>query len=209
LSGPHRNSLDRLALPILAGIFAAGWYLVDAGRDTPIIDDWVYAWSVEHFLQTGELRVLGYSGFYPLAQILWGAPFAKILGFSFAALRASTVCLSILGCWAWYLTLVELGCDLRSRVLATLVLVFNPVYFALSYSFMTDVPFLSLTNLAVYFVVSAARRERPRRLWVAATFAVAAVAGGPASDSGYSVKLGHPSNASCRPRSWRGSRWCR
>lgn len=174
MSAPPHTAVDRLALPLLAAIFAAGWFLVGAWRSAPLIDDWVYAWSVEHFLKTGELRVLGYSGLYPLAQILWGASFAAALGFSFAALRLSTVCLSILGCWAWYLTLRELGCDFRARVLATLVLVFNPVYFALSYSFMTDVPFVNLSNLAVYFIVSAARREAPRRLWLGGLCAVAA-----------------------------------
>ena len=96
------------------------------------------------------------------------------MGFSFATLRVSTVCLSTIGCWAWYLTLRELGCDRRASLLATLVLVFNPVFFAMSFSFMTDAPFVSLSNVAVFCFVSAARRDRPRRLWVGSAVAVAA-----------------------------------
>lgn len=161
-------------LPALAAIFGAGWWLVGAGRNTPVIDDWVYAWSVEHFLRTGELRVLAYSGTYPVALTLWAAPFAKLLGFSFAALHLATVTLSILGCWTWYLTLRELDIDARSSLLATLALVFNPVFFALSFSFMTDAPFVSVSNIAVFFLVSAARRDRPGRLWIGGAFAVAA-----------------------------------
>jgi hypothetical protein len=38
-----RTWLDRLALPLVAALFAAGWYLVGAWRNTPVIDDWVYA----------------------------------------------------------------------------------------------------------------------------------------------------------------------
>ena len=161
-------------LPALAVIFGAGWFLVGAGRNTPVIDDWVYAWSVEHFLRTGTLRVLEYSGTYPVALTLWAAPFATLLGFSFATLHFATVSLSTLGCWAWYLTLRELGVDTRARVLATLVLVFNPVFFALSFSFMTDAPFVSVSNIAAYFFISAARRDRPGRLWIGSAFAIAA-----------------------------------
>ena len=75
--------------------------------DVPVIDDWVYAWSVEHLLKTGRLRVLEFSSVYPLAQILWGALFARVAGFSFGVLRLSTVVLAVLGCWALYLTLRE------------------------------------------------------------------------------------------------------
>lgn len=165
---------DHLALPALASLFAAGWYLVSAWRNTPVIDDWVYAWSVEHFLQTGQLRVLEYSGTYPVAQVLWGAAFGKLLGFSFATLHLATVTLSAIGCYAWYLTLRELDVDARDSVLATLVLVFNPVFFALSFTFMTDAPFVSASNVAVYFLVSGARRDRSGRLWIGCALAVAA-----------------------------------
>jgi hypothetical protein len=161
-------------LPVLAALFAAGWYLVGAWRNTPVIDDWVYAWSVEHFLRTGDLRVLEYSGTYPVAQVLWGAAFGKLLGFSFATLHLATVTLSAIGCWAWYFTLRELDVDARDSLLATLALVFNPVFFALSFTFMTDTPFVSASNVAVYFLVSGARRDRASRIWIGCGFAVAA-----------------------------------
>jgi dolichyl-phosphate-mannose-protein mannosyltransferase len=170
----NSRAIDRVALPLFAAIFTAGWFLVGAWHNTPVIDDWVYAWSVEHFLRTGELRVLEYSGTYPVAQVLWGAAFGKLLGFSFATLHLATVTLSAIGCWAWYLTLRELDVDARDSLLATLALVFNPVFFALSFTFMTDAPFVSASNVAVYFLVSAARRDRPGRLWVGCAFAVAA-----------------------------------
>ncbi|MBZ5557000.1 MAG: glycosyltransferase family 39 protein [Acidobacteriia bacterium] len=168
------RATDRLTFFLLAVIFGAGWFLVGAGRNTPVIDDWVYSWSVEHFLRTGELRVLEYSGTYPVAQVLWAALFGKLLGFSFATLHLATVTLSAIGCWAWYLTLRELDVDARASLLATLALVFNPVFFALSFSFMTDAPFVSASNVAVYCLVSAARRDRPGRLWIGCAIAVAA-----------------------------------
>jgi hypothetical protein len=50
--------------------------LASAPVEVPGVDDWTYAWSVEHFLHTGELRVLEWSAHYPLAQILWGGSLA-------------------------------------------------------------------------------------------------------------------------------------
>src|ERR1700733_9531634 len=97
----------------IAAVFIAGWVLVSPWRNVPIIDDWVYAWSVEHLLKTGELRVSDYSSVYPIAQILWGALFAGVAGFSFGVLRFSTVVLAFAGCSAIYLTLRELRVDAR------------------------------------------------------------------------------------------------
>jgi hypothetical protein len=50
----------------------------------------------------------------------------------------------------------------------------HPVYFALSFSFMTDVPFVSLASLSLYFYVSGLRRNSRRRLWWGGLMAVAA-----------------------------------
>jgi hypothetical protein len=45
----------------------------------PFHDDWTYAWSVEHLLNTGELRILDWSVHYPFTQILWGTLFFPTL----------------------------------------------------------------------------------------------------------------------------------
>ena len=41
----------------------------------PFHDDRTYAWSVEHLLKTGELRVLDWSVHYRFVQIIWGVLF--------------------------------------------------------------------------------------------------------------------------------------
>ena len=139
-----------------------------------MIDDWVYAWSVEHLLATGRLQVLEISAFYPIAQILWGALFAYIAGFSFVVLRASTVVLAIFGCWAVYLTLRELDCRRSTALLGALALAFDPTYFALSFSFMTEVPFVSFSTMALYWYVRAIRRSQPASVWAGCLCAMAA-----------------------------------
>ena len=58
-------------------------FLLHPLPNLPFHDDWTYAWSVEHFLNTGELQVLDWSVHYPFVQILWGALFCLPFGFSF------------------------------------------------------------------------------------------------------------------------------
>jgi hypothetical protein len=169
-----RRHAGPLALACIAAPFAIGWALVSPWQDVPVIDDWAYAWSVEHLLKTGQLLVSDRSSIYPVAQILWGSLFARAAGFSFGALRLSTVILAVLGCWAVYLTLRELAFDATVSLLAALTVALYPAYFALAFTFMTDVPFVSLSAIALYFYVAGARRDRPAFLWWGSVFAVLA-----------------------------------
>jgi len=154
---------DRGDLTILVGItgmILATTFLVYSPAEIPIVDDWTYAWSVEHFLHTGELRMLEWSAHYPLAQILWGALFSQLFGFSFVVLRLSTLVLAWAGLLAFFLTLREVGISPFPAGLATLVLWCNPVFFVLSHSFMTNVPLVSAMNAAILFYVRWVNRRR-------------------------------------------------
>ena len=174
-TGPE-DDREREWPPLLAilAVFAAGWLLVGPRANVPVIDDWVYAWSVEHFLKTGRLEVLDISAFYPIAQILWGALFALVAGFSFTTLRASTVIVAVVGCCAVYLTLRELGCRRSTSLLGALALAVDPAYFALSFSFMTDVPFTSISTVTLYWYVRAVRRGEANAVWIGSLFAILA-----------------------------------
>jgi hypothetical protein len=169
-----RRFADAGALAAIAAVFAIGAMWVHPLRDVPVIDDWTYAWSVEHLLRTGELRVAEISSVYPIVQILWGALFARVFGFSFGVLRVSTVIVAIAGCWAMYYTLRELRCSRAWSLAGALAVAVHPVYFALSFSFMTDVPVTAVAMLAILFTVQAMQRDSPSRLWVAGLFALIA-----------------------------------
>ena len=165
------NALAPAAI-LLFAYFATGIAL-RLFADVPLHDDWTYAWSVEHFLKTGELQVLDWSVHYPFAQILWGALFCLPFGFSFSALRVSTVVLAWLGSLALYGTLRELGRTRTESLIASLVLIVNPVFYLLSFSFMTDVPFVSVSNIAFFFIVRGFSRKNALALWIGCAFGVA------------------------------------
>ncbi len=165
---------ERFPLLIISSFFLISCLLVSPLRNVPLIDDWTYAWSVEHLLKTGRLAVLDWSAQYPIFQTLWGTLWALLFGFSFGVLRLSTVVLAMLGCAALYLALRELGLGRERSLLGALALAANPVFFVLSFSFMTDVPFLSMVNLTVLCYVAGLKRDQAAWLWAGGLFATAA-----------------------------------
>jgi 4-amino-4-deoxy-L-arabinose transferase-like glycosyltransferase len=171
---PSVSRADIAALALIAAPFAIGWALVAPRADVPIMDDYAYAWSVEHLLKSGQLLISDRSSIYPIFPILWGALFARIGGFSFVALRLSTVVLAVVGCWAIYLLLRELAFTRRVALIGALTVALYPVYFAVSFSFMTDTTLVALSAIALYYYVSGIRRDRPSRLWLGALFATLA-----------------------------------
>jgi 4-amino-4-deoxy-L-arabinose transferase-like glycosyltransferase len=136
-------------------------------QNLPFIDDWTYAWSVDRLLTHGELRILEWSTSANLAQVLWGALFCLPFGFSFSALRVSTSVLAVGGLCSFYLLLRELDVGRREALLGAATLGLNPIFFMLSFTFMTDVPFLAVMTACAAAMVRGIRRESSAWLIVA------------------------------------------
>lgn len=145
-------------------------------QDAPFIDDWTYAWSVEHLLRSGELKILDWAVSQNVAQVLWGALFCAPYGFSFTALRLSTWVASLLGLLGLYILLRELGASRGAGLVGVALVAFYPVYFILSFSFMTDVPFVTAVIWCFVALVRALERDSARALAAAVLFACLAVA---------------------------------
>ena len=155
----------------LAAFFAVAAVAIKAGRDVPVIDDWTYAWSVEQLLEHGRLAVLDWSSVYPVGPAAWGAAWSLLFGFSFGTLRLSTLALAAVGSGALYFLLRELDASPRVALLGALTVAANPAFLLLASSFMTDVPFVAFTLLALLYYVRALRRDDPRLLWWAGLWA--------------------------------------
>jgi hypothetical protein len=168
-------SADTRAIAALATWFVGCELLIWPAADVPIIDDWTYAWSVEHLLRTGHLEILPISAIYPVTQILFGALFALPSGFSFAALRFSTLVLAFAGACALYGTARELGSSPPRALFATLCVVCNPVSIVLAHSFMSDVPLMSLCSCAAYAYARGLNRRATSMVWLGGILSVAAV----------------------------------
>lgn len=154
---------------LLVAIVVGSALLVNPLYNYPVGDDWTYALSVKHLYETGHLRLADESAASIVFQVFWGYLFCLPFGFSFGALHLSTLALSLGGLIAFYklcerLTEISAPQGRASRwlpLVVTLTLWFNPIYFTLSFTFYTDVPFYALMILALAsFVLSQTNRRR-------------------------------------------------
>ena len=171
-----RRSLRGDLLPIAAiiVIWLATILIVNPRGEFPLNDDWCYARSVYVLLHTGALKFVPILTTTLVAQVLWGALFCLPFGFSFMALRASTLILGLVGILAVYALLREIGAPRWVAVLGSLTVALNPIYFQLSNTFMTDVPFFAFGALSIYAYLRGMRRESGAWIAVGVIFSLAA-----------------------------------
>jgi hypothetical protein len=139
-------------LPLLAVLCASlvAWAILFSSipldqQDFPLFDDWSFAHSALIFAN-GEGIDYGHWAAMPQFGLwLWALPFIRWLGGSDPGLRVATIILSWLGLAAFYDLLTFRRPETASvAAFITGVLAFNPLFFVLSGTFMTDVPTLSL-----------------------------------------------------------------
>lgn len=148
-------------LLILTIVWIVMIILVNPIGDFPLNDDWAYAIGVRSVLEQGSFQIPGFSSANVGPQIYWGALFCLPFGFSFTALRFSSLTLGLLGGWAAYGLFAEVWKNRAVALIAALVLLVNPLYFGLANTFMTDVPFLALVITSMFLIVRGMRREDP------------------------------------------------
>lgn len=142
----------------LAGLALVTLGIVHPSGDFPLNDDWIYAKEVQGLLASGRYTSHPFGAPTAVAQIYWGALFCKVFGFSFVVLRASTLVLSVIASWAVARTALAYGAPRKAALLCGALLWMNPIVLNLSYTFMTDVPFLCACALSGLFYVRALER---------------------------------------------------
>jgi hypothetical protein len=128
--------------------------------DFPVNDDWNHAAAVRGLAERGRLEIGPTTSATLLLQAFWGAAFARLLGFSFDTLRLATLVLAALALVGFNRLLAELF-GARRALLGSLALLCNPLFVNLSYSFMTDVPYLCLAVWSMLAYTRALRGDRP------------------------------------------------
>lgn len=143
--------------------------------DFPLNDDWSYGTAVRNLVERGEYRLSNWTSMPLLTQVLWGSLFCLPAGFSFTALRFSTLVLSLAALALLVLVARQSG-ERRPGLLllGPLVLMFNPVYLALSQTFMTDVPFMAFTLGSLCLLILGVDRKSTTTLLVGMLLALLA-----------------------------------
>ncbi len=167
--------VDLIQVILIVCIWVLMAIIVNPIGNFPLNDDWAYAWSVKELLATGEFKLSDWTATNLLPQVFWGALFCLPLGFSFTALRISTLILGLIGVLATYGLLREMDVRPNLSLLGALVVALNPIYFVLSNSFMTDVPSLTICILALYLILKGFKYQAKRELSLGILLALLAV----------------------------------
>ena len=104
-----------LDIAFLIMIDVSSLLIVNPFGDFPLNDDWVYARAVKGLVEHGDWRPIGFTGMSLITHSLWGSIFCLPVGFSFNALRLSTITLSIMGMVGVYVLFIT---NNRGRLLA-------------------------------------------------------------------------------------------
>ena len=167
-----------LALLLLAGVWMVLVAAIQPLGDFPLNDDWVYGLAVRSILETGRYALPSPASANVTLQAYWGALFCLPFGFSFTALRVSTLVLGGIGVAAVYLLLREAtrkgDTPGWAPLVGALTLAVNPLYLGLSASFMTDVPFMTLVTLSLWLYLRGIRRGGALSVCAAIALAFAA-----------------------------------
>jgi hypothetical protein len=143
-----------IALPVAGS--ALLWALIflsvpPSEQEFPLNDDWAYARGAVLFAEGKGIHYSNWASMPQLGQWIWSLPFLAVLGKSHTALRLSTIVLSWFGLWAYYDLLRQEGVPDWKAALLAATLAFNPLFFLLEGTYMTDVPALSMSLAALAF----------------------------------------------------------
>jgi hypothetical protein len=144
-------------------------------QNFPLDDDWSFARGVFGFAADYRIGYSRWAAMPQLGQWLWALPLVHVLGPTHVALRVSTIVLSWLGLAGFFDLLKQSGVARRDASLACAALAFNPLFFLLQGTFMTDVPALSFSLVSLAMYSRAIRHGRPMLLAPAVIFSLLAV----------------------------------
>lgn len=156
--------LFSLSLLWLIGIMFVGY-----SGEFPLNDDWAYTHNVQHLVEQGEIYFSDWPAMTLIGQTLWGALFCKFFGFSFVVLRLSTLLAAWITVLSSYFLFARLSPNRSLAFWGALLLASNPLFFSLSFTFMTDIHFLCCSILSIFFYIRY-RQDNQKWDWVWATF---------------------------------------
>jgi hypothetical protein len=160
-------------LPLIA-VFSLSVLIVSPHGEFPLNDDWIHARVVQNLLEQGRYGHHPYVTATLVAQAYWGGIFASLFGFNFTVLRVSTLVLGVVGGWAVSRAALTLGVGRGLALVAGVIAAANPLMLNLSYSFMTDVPFLAMCSLSGWCFLVFLQRRDARWLVPSSAFSVLA-----------------------------------
>ncbi|MGC8604828.1 MAG: hypothetical protein ACP5VS_14255, partial [Desulfomonilaceae bacterium] len=145
-------------IAMLLLIWAIVIYIVNPVGEFMINDDFAFTKALNTLRTQGSLGPTwvgppGEGGGPSLiTHLLWGLFFSEAFGYSLTVLRLSVLTLSICGSLAFFLLLKATKAGNWVSFWGTLTLMFNPLYFSQSFTYMTDITFVSFIIFSFLFI---------------------------------------------------------
>ncbi len=143
---------ETLYLLILGIVYLIFINIIGLGGEYPLGDDWSYNLALKHFIETGEIRLSGWTSMPLLTQILTGWLFS-FGEFSFQGARISTVILSFFSIYLLYFISKKLGRSTRTSFINSLLLLTNPLFIHFSISYNTDANYIFWFLLYLFLIL--------------------------------------------------------
>ena len=156
-------------------IWILSLFFVNISGEFTLIDDWAYSKSVQDLSEYGVFKIYDRIAITFLSNLLWGSLFTKIFGFSLFVLRISTVIAGGVLIYTFHSWLGLITENRKLQLFCTALLAFNPLFYVLSTTFMTDIFFLMNACISMYFFTAHLKTENLRLLFWAFFFTIVAV----------------------------------
>ena len=143
----------------LAIIFIGTVAFVGPWGDFPLNDDWSYAISTRALVTTGSWKPIGWTGMTLITNALWAAPVCSASHCSFDDLRLTTLLASLLLLSATFFLVRLNSKGTIEPIVAALLVAFNPIAYATSFTFMTEILFSTLVTVSTLLYIASLKRE--------------------------------------------------
>ena len=145
-------------LAAAAVVFVGTVAFVGPSGDFPLNDDWAYAIATRTLVATGAWRPNGWFSMPAISNALWAAPICAASSCSFGALRLTTLLASLLLLSGTFLLIRPSHKESPVPLVATVLVVFNPIAYTLSFTFMTDILFSTLITASALLFISSLKQ---------------------------------------------------
>lgn len=159
---------------LLTILFLGQFLFISPIGNFALNDDWVHAETLQHWVNTGEFRLMPFAGPTFYIPILYGAALTKLFGFSFTTFRISTLILSFFLLLTLFFIIKRISDKPLLAFLCTLLVWSNPLFYNLSFSFMSDIPALFFITLGIWAYLRGFERKDTLYLFFGSFFTLLA-----------------------------------
>ncbi|KPK85910.1 MAG: hypothetical protein AMS27_06225 [Bacteroides sp. SM23_62_1] len=169
---PLRISIKNILFLLLVWIIAI--IIVNPLGEFPLNDDWAYSKNLYHLCEEGKLILSDWPAQTLIAQTLIGTLVCKLFGFSFGVLRILTLVFSAASVYLFYQIIKMITPDNKIALFVSFLFMFNPIYFSLSFTFMTEIYYFFFFLLSLFFFFRNLESDRIIYIGLGTLFSVVA-----------------------------------